>query len=133
MEYNRPVMAIPGSIHSPLAKGCHQLIKQGAQLVESAHDILHELSPSIDMLTDQLNQSIQHISGHPLEKDAETPDILLSDSQQHIFNHLDFNPMSFDDIVKQTDLPSGEIASDLLIMELSGLVEKLPGAKYQKL
>ncbi|MGJ8663813.1 MAG: DNA-processing protein DprA, partial [Marinicella sp.] len=45
MENNRPVMAIPGSIHNPLAKGCHLLIKQGAQLVESAQDILHEITP----------------------------------------------------------------------------------------
>ncbi len=133
MENNRPVMAIPGSIHNPLAKGCHHLIKQGAQLVESAQDILQEIKPNIQMLTDQLTSSIENIQGPALENQAETPDIRLSESQQHIFDHLDFHPMSFDDIVELTDLSSGDVASDLLIMELSGLVEKLPGAKYQKL
>ncbi len=133
MENNRPVMAIPGSIHNPLAKGCHLLIKQGAQLVESAHDILHELTPSIAMLTDQLQASLQTINDPTLENLAATPNIQLSDSQQHIFDHLDFNPIAFDDIVTLTDLPSGDVAADLLIMELSGLVEKLPGAKYQKI
>ncbi len=133
MENNRTVMAIPGSIHNPLAKGCHQLIKQGAQLVESAQDILHEVSPNIQMLQDQLTVSMKNISDTALENQPQTPDIRLSETQQHIFDHLDFNPMSFDDIVELTDLASGEVASDLLIMELSGLVEKLPGAKYQKI
>ena len=133
MENNRPVMAIPGSIHNPLAKGCHQLIKQGAQLVESAQDILQEVSPNITMLTDQLQASIQNINNETLEKHNQEPTIKLSDSQQHIFNHLDFNPIAFDDIVTLTDLSSAEVASDLLIMELSGLIEKLPGSKYQKI
>ena len=133
MENNRPVMAIPGSIHNPLAKGCHQLIKLGAQLVESAQDILHEVCPSIGMLTDQLQATIKDIDKQALENQTEAPNIELSDSQQHIYNHLDFNPIAFDDIVSLTDLSSGDVASALLIMELSGLVEKLPGAKYQKI
>lgn len=133
MENNRPVMAIPGSIHNPLAKGCHQLIKQGAQLVESAQDILQEVAPSIAMLTDQLKASMQEIDSAGLENQLQAPNIELSDSQQHILSHLDFNPIAFDAIVEKADLPSGDVASDLLIMELSGLVEKLPGAKYQKI
>jgi len=131
MENNRPVMAIPGSIHNPMARGCHQLIKQGAQLVESAQDILNEVAPSIAMLTDQLKTSIQDISDEAQEK--QTVHTELSDSQQHIFKHLDFNPIAFDDIVTLTDLSSSDVASDLLIMELSGLIEKLPGAKYLKI
>ena len=133
LENNRPVMAIPGSIHNPLAKGCHQLIKQGAQLVESAQDIMQEVAPNIAMLTDQLKASIKGIDDGALENKATTPNIVLSDSQLNIYQHLDFNPIAFDDIVSLTDLPSGDVASDLLIMELSGLVEKLPGAKYQKI
>lgn len=133
MENNRPVMAIPGSIHNPLSKGCHHLIKQGAKLVESAQDIMEELTPNIDMLTDQLQASFDQLPVTPLEKDATAPNIDLSETQQHIFNQIDFNPTSFDAIVERTKLSSSNIASDLLILELSGLVEKLPGAKYQKL
>lgn len=133
MENNRPVMAIPGSIHNPLAKGCHLLIKQGAQLVESAQDIMQEITPSIDMLADQLKTSIKVMDDENLEKQSDTPNIKLSDSQQHIYDQLDFNPIAFDAIVNSTGLTSGDLAADLLIMELSGLVEKLPGAKYQKI
>ncbi len=133
MENNRPVMAIPGTIHNPMAKGCHQLIKQGARLVESAQDIMEEMLPSIDMLSDQLSESLQQISKTTLDNSERSPHIELSDSQQQLFNQLDFKPMSFDDIVSKTELSSGDVASDLLIMELLGLVEKLPGAKYQKI
>jgi len=132
VENNRPVMAIPGSIHNPMSKGCHQLIKQGAKLVESAQDIMEELSPSISMLTDQLKTCLNELDETPLEITPVTPNISLSESQKLIFDQLDFNPTSFDAIVNQSELSSAEVASDLLIMELSGLVEKLPGAKYQK-
>ena len=60
-------------------------------------------------------------------------DIKLSESQQHILRHLDFHPTAFDDIVERTQLTSGDVASDLLIMELAGVIEKLPGANYQKI
>lgn len=133
MENNRPVMAIPGSIHNPLAKGCHFLIKQGAKLVESAQDIMEELSPNIDMLTAELRSSMDQIPSKALETNNKTPNIELTETQQHIFNQIDFNPISFDDIVRRTQLSSSDIASNLLILELSGLVEKLPGANYQKL
>lgn len=132
MENNRPVLAIPGSIHNPMAKGCHHLIKQGAKLVESAHDIYEELSPSIAMLSDQLNANLNNLNNQSLEKSVHSPNIKLSESQQHIFDQLDFHPTSFDAIVEQTGLSSAAIASDLLILELSGVIEKLPGAKYQK-
>lgn len=133
MENNRPVMAIPGSIHNPLAKGCHYLIKQGAKLVESAQDIMEELAPNIDMLTAELQNSLAQIPNKTLENTNQTPNIELSETQQHIFNQIDFNPTSFDDIVSRTNMSSGDIASNLLILELSGLVEKLPGAQYQKI
>lgn len=132
MENNRPVMAIPGSIHNPMARGCHHLIKQGAKLVESAQDIFEELSPSIAMLSDQLKNSLQALDQPSLEKSSATPNIELSESQLNIFQQLDFNPISFDAIVEQTGFSSATVASDLLILELSGMIEKLPGAKYQK-
>ncbi|MFC3195028.1 DNA-processing protein DprA [Marinicella sediminis] len=132
MECNRPVMAIPGSIHNPMARGCHQLIRQGASLVESAQDILEELQPHIHMLSDQLSNHLKEIDQQSIEKPAPEPHMELSDTQQLIFQQIDYHPVSFDDIVKHTELSSAVIASDLLIMELSGLIEKLPGATYQR-
>jgi DNA processing protein len=132
MENNRPVMAIPGSIHNPMAKGCHQLIKQGAKLVESAQDIFEELDASITMLSDQIKSKLHALEQTALEKTPSTPNIDLSESQQYIFKQLDFHPTSFDAIVEQTGFSSATVASDLLILELTGMIEKLPGAKYQK-
>ncbi len=132
MENNRPVMAIPGSIHNPMARGCHHLIKQGAKLVESAQDIFEELAPNIAMLSDQLKSNLNALEHPALEKTPATPNIELTESQQHIFLQLDFHPTSFDAIVEQTGFSSATVASDLLILELSGMIEKLPGAKYQK-
>ena len=132
MECNRPVMAIPGSIHSPMARGCHQLIRQGACLVESAGHILEELQPHINMLGDQLSEHLNNMEQSTVEKTADSPHIELTETQQQIYQQIDFHPLSFDAIVERTGLSSAVIASDLLIMELSGLVEKLPGASYQK-
>lgn len=132
MESNRPVMAIPGSIHSPMARGCHELIRQGACLVESAGHIIEELQPNIQMLGQQLSEHLNNMDQNAVENDSDSPHIELTETQQQIYQQLDFHPVSFDAIVKRTGLSSAVIASDLLIMELSGLVEKRPGASYQK-
>ena len=132
MESNRPVMAIPGSIHNPMARGCHELIRQGACLVESAGHILEELQPHIHMLGDQLSHHLNNMQQTTVEKPDNDPHIEVTETQQQIYRQLDYHPVSFDAIVKQTGLSSAVVASDLLIMELSGLIEKLPGANYQK-
>ena len=131
-DMNRPVMAIPGSIHNPMAKGCHWLIKQGAALVESVQDLVQELQPGMSMLSEQIRQQMAKVSNFEPESIPQQVEPDLSDSQQQLLAHIDHNPVSFDDLVTATQLSSAEVSADLLILELNGIIEKQAGAKYLK-
>ncbi len=110
-EQGREVFAIPGSIHSPLARGCHALIKQGAKLVESAQDVLEEMAWSV--------------TTPPMNQPAPTPDPLL--------NAMDAAPMTLDAIAERSGLTLDALSAKLLVLELEGRVAQLPGGRYQKL
>ncbi len=112
-EQGREVFAIPGSIHSPLAKGCHRLIKQGAKLVESAQDILEELGYSAPLST-----------GSPVPEQAETAHI-------EFVRQLGHNPCSIDTMASRTGLTAERVCAILLELEMNGRVASLPGGLYQ--
>jgi len=112
LEQGREVFAIPGSIHNPLARGCHQLIRQGAKLVETANDILEELLP---------NLAIEKIDPSIDDNSAEQYEILDPDHQK-LLKCLAYETMSIDDLVAQSNFSAAEIASMLLILELEGHV-----------
>jgi DNA processing protein len=120
-ESGREVFAIPGSIHSPLSRGCHQLIKQGAKLVEEAADVVSELRilVSKDELT--VRQSV-----------TEKPPALDKEYEM-LLDALAFEPATTDVLVARTHLPSQSVASMLLILELEGRVAALPGGRYGRL
>ncbi len=113
LEQGREVFAIPGSIHSALSKGCHQLIKQGAKLVERAEDILEELKWTQRALAQA--PSSEQFSADP------------------ILQHLGFDPTPLDVLVERTGESAEFLSASLLEMELSGLVQTLPGGRYQRL
>jgi DNA processing protein len=122
-EQGREVFAIPGSIHNPLARGCHRLIRAGAKLVEVADDIFGEIEPIVRSLGSNIRL---HASGHsdaqarpPLDKDYE---ILL--------DALGFEPAGVDLLVARTGLKADEVASMLLILELENRIESHPGGLY---
>lgn len=115
-EQGRDVFAMPGSVHSPLAKGCHSLIKQGAKLAESAEDILEELRLVITARTPTRPLSI--------EDPAPTHRILAE---------LGFEPIDFDTLATRTGTPADALAALLTQWEIEGLVEALPGGRYQRL
>jgi len=129
MEQGREVFAIPGSIHNPLSKGCHQLIKQGAKLVESASDILEELFPLVN------SASIRHTSATESTASSanDTPAVQQNshetlDPGYHILlKHMEFEPVGIDELVQRSQLEAAEIASMLLILELQGLVTSHKG------
>jgi DNA processing protein len=120
LEAGREVFAIPGSIHSPLSRGCHQLIKGGAKLVERATDVTEELGFSM-----------------PKEPLTERPDAsarprALDKEYEMLLDALGFEPATIDSLVARTELPSAAVASMLLILELEGRVAPLPGGRYSR-
>jgi len=114
-EQGREVFAIPGSIHSPLAKGSHALIKQGAKLVESARDILEELR-----------------MGAP-SAPAPAPAVVTDPRALRLLDALGHEPCDLDTLVARSDLPVAEIGALLTQLELDGLVATLPGGLVQRL
>ena len=117
----REVFALPGSIHNPLARGCHELIRQGAKLVEAPEDVLCELKIS---LTSQILAAPDKpgLDGPKLDKEYK---ILL--------DALAFEPASVDTLIERTGLNSESIASMLLVLELDGHVAPYPGGRYSRM
>lgn len=114
-EQGREVFAIPGSIHSPLSKGCHLLIKQGAKLVESAQDILEELG----------NHSPTSHSPPPAVSDPAATTPLLS--------AMGFDPIDADTLASRCQADVASVNAQLLELELQGCVEMLAGGTYRRL
>lgn len=123
MEINRPVMAIPGSIHSPLAKGCHLLIKQGAKLIESAQEIMEELTPLAQSLSLQIKEKLAALDRKPQEKN-------LDSSHLKVLQQIMYEPTPIDAIISSSNLTTQEVSSILLTLELEDKVQTLPGAQY---
>jgi len=117
MEQNSEVFAIPGSIHNPMARGCHQLIRQGAKLVETADDILEELNISPQFSLPYPQSSTPHIS-----ENSKDNDLTLDPDHQKLLKCLAYEPASIDDLVLRSEFSAAEIASMLLILELEDIV-----------
>jgi len=114
-EQGREVFAIPGSIHSPLAKGCHALLKQGAKLVESAEDVLAELTAFQRIATASTRAPSPPAADEPL------------------LAHMGFDPVDVDSICARAGLAAERVSAELLRLELAGRVAALPGGMYQRL
>lgn len=120
MEQGREVFAIPGSINNSLAKGCHQLIKQGAKLVESAQDILEELAPLVEFTwnADQLTQP---------------PGLVVKNASHPLLEIMQFEPISLDELVVLSKMAASDIQSQLMMLELDGQIETLSGGRWRRL
>lgn len=114
-EQGRELFAIPGSIHSPLSKGCHALIKQGAKLVDSAQDVLEELGAWQTATAQKKDKSLQAPSNHSL------------------LQHLGYDPCSVDMLCLRSGLTPDSVSAILLALELDGRVACLPGGRYQRI
>ncbi len=119
-EQGREVFAIPGSIHNPLSRGCHQLIKQGAKLVETADDIVSELGA---------------LAGHLMQNDTnqekeESENIEHDADYEILLNCLSYDPASADELAENSGLTIDQVSSMLLILELEEKIEALTGGKY---
>jgi DNA processing protein len=120
LEQGRDVFAIPGSIHSAQARGCHLLIKQGAKLVESAQDVLEELA--LELRPGQATD----LAGTDTPAGEDAPESALLDA-------LGFDPASLDTLQARTGLPTPELLAQLMALELQGQVARLPGGLFQRM
>lgn len=121
LEQGREVFAIPGSIHSSVAKGCHQLIKQGARLVETADDVLEELGTW---------WSMQEAPAPEVARPVEKPD--LDSREIAVFEALGYDPQSTDALSLATGLPADQLMQSLLLLELEGLACSAPGGYLRR-
>jgi DNA processing protein len=110
-DQGREVFAIPGSIHSPLSKGCHELIRQGAKLVESAQDVLDELAGVAR---------------------APTASRAPEEEAHELLEHLGHDPCNVDTLCRRSGLTADTVSAILLQLELEGRVASLPGGRYQR-
>jgi DNA processing protein len=123
-ELGRELFAIPGSIHNPLSRGCHELIRQGAKLTETAHDILSELDFS-SFFTARGGA----VPSHP----AATRDATAMDNDHKILlDALGFDPADLDVLVVRTGFKPDAVSSMMLILELEGHVQAAPGGRYSR-
>ena len=122
-EQGREVFAIPGSIHNPMARGCHQLIRQGAKLVESGADIFEELGQLAAVNPDSLSAQA---NGRPEVSAQRDPEYL------RLLQALGHDPVSQDELGRRTGLTAAELSSMLLILELEGEVTLGHGGHYHR-
>jgi DNA processing protein len=122
-EQGREVFAIPGSIHNPLSRGCHQLIRQGAKLVEAADDIVSELAPLVGHLLEEMEAPMPSVES-AADADEEYVKLLAA---------LGHDPVDVDALVARSGLTIEQVSSMLLILELEGKIEKLSGGRYSVL
>ena len=122
MEQGREVLAIPGSIHNPLARGCHRLIREGAKLVETADDIVEELAALLGLLPEQppsnTTEPVEHVQ--------------RDDDYQSLLQALGYDPLPIDTLIQRSGLTAEAVSSMLLLLELDGVVASAPGGRYYR-
>lgn len=116
-EQGREVFAVPGSIHNPLSRGCHRLLREGARLAESAADVIDELGWGAPTAP----------TASAPASDAATP------AQREVLDALGWDATGFDALVARSGREPRWLAEVLLELELAGRVERLPGARFQRI
>ncbi|MCW8195549.1 DNA-protecting protein DprA [Proteobacteria bacterium 005FR1] len=118
-QQGREVFAIPGSIHNPLSRGCHALIRDGAILVEQVDDLREPL------------QGLLALKWNELPSTNPKPAIELSEEERLVFDSLGYEPTTLDQLLERSGRPAGELLSILIGLELKGMLEQAPGG-YQR-
>ena len=131
IDQDREVFAVPGSIHHPLAKGCHALIRQGAKLVETADHILEELKGFAAMIEESASESEKPEKKFDQKQEMGSNSLLNEDDEyQQVLKCVDFEPTSVDKVVERSGLTADAVCSMLLVLELQGYVTALSGGYY---
>ncbi|KQP12529.1 DNA-processing protein DprA [Pseudorhodoferax sp. Leaf267] len=116
-EQGKEVFAIPGSIHAPMARGCHALIKQGAKLVETVDDVLDEFAPAAALR-------------RPLRAPTQAPSAPAADD---VLEQIGLDPIGLDALQARTGLDTATLQARLLELELDGHIVRMPGALFQRI
>ncbi len=120
LEQGREVLAIPGSIHNPLARGCHRLIREGAKLVETAADVIEELGALAGVE-----------ASAPADEAAAAPaEPALDGDYRRLLENLGYEPAGIDTLAARAGLTPEAVSSMLLILEMRGLAAPMPGGRY---
>jgi DNA processing protein len=122
LDLNREVLAIPGSIHATQSHGCHALIRQGAKLVENAHDVLEELQLA--------PQQQVNLFADALGADDDTH---FAPAEHPLLVHMGYDPVSLDALQARSGQDTATLQAQLLTLELDGTVGRLPGGLFQRL
>jgi DNA processing protein len=152
----REIFALPGSIHNPMAKGCHRLIRDGARLVENVAEIMEEVAAMAGQLAGDLRQEIEDNDAGDgqatLELEAGRPKLAAQQSgpvrdsreplqekpwetdpeYRQLWSCLGFDPKPVDLVIEQSGLTARAVSAMLLMLELRGMVEAHPGGAYSR-
>lgn len=125
LEQGREVFAIPGSVHNPLAHGCHALIREGAKLVETGEHILEELAS-------QLPQARSARLTPPQTAEATEQPVQLSQDYRELLDLMGYEAVAVDQLVQRSGLTPEQVSSMLLLLELDDRVHSSPGGRYTR-
>ena len=129
----RDVFALPGSIHNPMSKGCHRLIRDGARLVENVAQIMEELAPLAGQLAGQLRKELETpVEQNQLEFSEPDPQVEQDPDYRRLWSCLGFDPRPMDSIIDQSGLTARAVSAMLLMLELRGKAEAHPGGAWSR-
>jgi DNA processing protein len=135
MEQGREVFAIPGSIHNPLARGSHQLIRQGAKLVETTDDIMEELGGMLTLLKQQLGLDSGGEGDSDNDNDQQVSDIMVAERgspMAQLLEQMGYEAILVDQLVELSGLTAEAVSSMIMRLEIQGAVVSLPGGRVQR-
>ena len=131
-DLGRELFAIPGSIHNPLSRGCHELIRQGAKLTETAHDILSELNFSAFFAHVETAAGAATSDAAVAAAGDRSPASGMDKEHKILLDALGFDPADLDVLVVRTGFKPEAVSSMMLILELEGHVQAAPGGRYSR-
>jgi DNA processing protein len=134
-DQGREVFALPGSLHNPMVRGCHRLIKEGARLAESTRDITEALAPVAGELARALQRRLSEVDepkSIPADRGQDDDELLRDDDYARLWSAIGHDAVTQDRLAERTGLGSRELSSMLLMLELRGLVQTEAGGRVAR-
>ena len=130
LDYNREVMAVPGKIDSPLSKGAHHLIKEGATLIESIEDVMQALGHLGEQLTGHATVAAAQAVERVEKSLFDVSQLKLDGDEKTVHDCLNTEPLHVEQVIAETDLAAGNVNAALISLRLKGLIKQLPGNMF---